>query len=212
MATPLTPLNPEGIVLGDEVYTTLGEAILDGTLAPGERLRDQELAERLGVSRTPVREALQRLERIGLVEVSPNRYTRVSRTHDKLATDTVEFVAYLMGNCAHIALPRCDEESLAELVDAADAMAEASRLDDQLALAEASSRFFAVICAATDNGAFRTVHAEGQLAIRRGLSGWNPFGGCPVSRTATYEQLSAAVAARDGVAAESLIRQLHGLR
>jgi DNA-binding GntR family transcriptional regulator len=212
MATPLTPLNPEGIVLGDEVYATLGEAILDGTLAPGERLRDHELAERLGVSRTPVREALQRLERVGLVEVSPNRYTRVSRTHDKLAADTVEFVAYLMGSCAHIALPRCDDETLADAVDAADAMVAASRLDDRLALADASSQFFAVICAATDNGAFRTVHSEGELAIRRGLSGWHPFIACPVSRTATYEQLRAAVAARDGIAAESLIRQLHGLR
>ena len=78
MTKPFGPLEPRGAVLGDEVYALLGEAILDGRLPAGERLRDQELAERLGVSRTPVREALQRLERTGLVEVAPNRYTRVS--------------------------------------------------------------------------------------------------------------------------------------
>ena len=61
MTTPFAPLEPTGAVLGDEVYALLGEAILDGRLSAGERLRDQELAERLGVSRTPVREALQRL-------------------------------------------------------------------------------------------------------------------------------------------------------
>src|SRR6478752_2512141 len=76
MTVPFSPLDPRGTVLGDEVFARLGEAILDGQLAPGERLRDHELAQRLGVSRTPVREALQRLERTGLVEVSPNRYTR----------------------------------------------------------------------------------------------------------------------------------------
>ena len=73
MSLPLAPLVPRGTVLGDEVYARLGEAILDGSLAPGERLRDHDLAEWLGVSRTPVREALQRLERVGLVEVSPHR-------------------------------------------------------------------------------------------------------------------------------------------
>jgi DNA-binding GntR family transcriptional regulator len=48
--------------LGERVYQTLHDALVSGQLAPGERLRDQELAEWLGVSRTPVREALQRLE------------------------------------------------------------------------------------------------------------------------------------------------------
>ena len=105
MTTPFAPLEPRGAVLGDEVYALLGEAILDGRLAPGERLRDQELAERSGVSRTPVREALQRLERTGLVEVSPNRYTRVSAPSDKVQADTHEFFVYLMGNAVRIALP-----------------------------------------------------------------------------------------------------------
>src|SRR5262245_29479907 len=62
-----------------QVYYALRDAIVCGDLAPGARLRDQELAERLGVSRTPVREALQRLEDEGLIETSPRASTRVAR-------------------------------------------------------------------------------------------------------------------------------------
>ena len=73
-------------LLRDDVYVRLRDAIVDGTFTPGEQLRDGDLAQWLGVSRTPVREALQRLERAGLVEVSPHRYTRVS--HPNQQNDT----------------------------------------------------------------------------------------------------------------------------
>jgi DNA-binding GntR family transcriptional regulator len=75
---------PEGIRVvtrasaRDQVYAALREGIVAGALQPGERLRDAELAELLGVSRTPVREALQRLEDEGFVETSASRWTRVS--------------------------------------------------------------------------------------------------------------------------------------
>ena len=115
MTAPFTPLDPRGAVLGDEVYARLGEAILDGRLAPGERLRDHELAERLGVSRTPVREALQRLERIGLVEVSPNRYTRViaRRTTRRRPTSSSSSPTS-WAIAVRMAVARCTDETLAD--------------------------------------------------------------------------------------------------
>ena len=61
-----------------EVHTKLRNWILEGTLSPGAQLRDKELAEQLGISRTPVREALLRLEDEGLVQTKPNRSTLVS--------------------------------------------------------------------------------------------------------------------------------------
>src|SRR4028119_173342 len=61
-----------------KVYAALVEGVVGGTRGPGERVRDKELAEALGVSRTPVREALQRLEDAGLVETSASRWTRVA--------------------------------------------------------------------------------------------------------------------------------------
>src|SRR5262245_93883 len=61
-----------------EAYSKLRSWILDGTLPPGSQLRDKKLAEQLGVSRTPIREALLRLEDEGLVKTKPNSSTLVS--------------------------------------------------------------------------------------------------------------------------------------
>ena len=64
--------------VGDAVYDQILEALQQGRLQPGERLRDGEFAAQLGVSRTPVREALLRLGELGVVEFAPARYTRVA--------------------------------------------------------------------------------------------------------------------------------------
>lgn len=211
MSTPFAPLEPRGAVLGDEVYALLGEAIIDGRLSGGERLRDQELAERLGVSRTPVREALQRLERAGLVEVAPNRYTRVSVPNERVHADTHEFVTYLMGSALRIALQRCTDDELAHALAHADAIVAASRVDDHPAILAASSRFFEHVIDDTANVAFIRVMREAEIAIRRNLAGWHPFVECPVQRTAAYVEFRDAVAQRDGARAESLLRELHGV-
>ena len=197
-------------MLGDEVYARLGEAILDGTLAPGERLRDHDLAERLGVSRTPVREALQRLERTGLVEVAPNRYTRVTSPNDKVQADVFEFVVYLMGNAVRMAVSRCSDEVLTEALIDADAMVAASRADDHEALSRTSHSFFTKMTIASGNVAIVRVMREAEIAIRRSLPGWHPFIECPIGRTAAYESFRDAVAQRDGSRAESLLRTIHG--
>lgn len=205
------PLDPRGAILGDEVYRVLGQAILDGRLAPGERLRDVELAEQLGVSRTPVREALQRLERIGMVQVSANRWTRVSVPNDKLLADTHEFVAYTMGNAARAAVSRCSDEMLADIVAGADAMVHASAADDALAILETSERFFECVTHATDNALFITLMREAEMALRRNLAGWRPLIANPVTRTAIYVEFRDAIAARDGARAEAILRRQHGV-
>lgn len=64
--------------MSDDIYNRLRDAIVSGELRPGERLRDYELAETLGTSKTPVRHALDRLAEHGLVEMQRNRFTRVA--------------------------------------------------------------------------------------------------------------------------------------
>ena len=68
-----------GTCCGTPPTSKLREAIVDGTLAPGEQLHDEELCGWLGLSRTPVRDALRRLRDEGLVEMAPQRFTRVAR-------------------------------------------------------------------------------------------------------------------------------------
>jgi DNA-binding GntR family transcriptional regulator len=77
MPIPASALTLDRLILRESVYERLRDWIVQGTLEPGEQLRDNDLALRLGVSRTPVREALRRLEDEGLVETAKNRWTRV---------------------------------------------------------------------------------------------------------------------------------------
>jgi DNA-binding GntR family transcriptional regulator len=80
-------------LLRDDVYGRLRDAIVDGTFAPGEQLRDGELADWLGVSRTPVREALLRLAEAGLVVTLPGRSTTVSCLDMRAVRDARDVVA-----------------------------------------------------------------------------------------------------------------------
>jgi DNA-binding GntR family transcriptional regulator len=205
------PVDPRGTVLGDEVYSRIGEAILDGTLEPGEHLRDHELARVLGVSRTPVREALQRLERAGLVEVAPNRFTRVSIPNQKVLADTHEFVVMLMGTVMSLALKRCEDDCLARGLEMIDEMIEASDADDNLGLLDASARFFEHMTRAADNVVLLKILREGEIALRRNLAGWRPFSDCAETRAGGYAVFRDAVAARDGDGAERALRAMHGL-
>ncbi|MFK4836326.1 GntR family transcriptional regulator [Microbacterium sp. ZW T2_14] len=209
MTAPFVPLEPSRAALGDEVYVRLGEAILDGRLAPGERLRDHELAERLGVSRTPVREALQRLERVGLVEVSPHRYTRVSQPRRQ--SDTIELVGYNMGIAVRMVAARADAEAIELALAQLEDVIAASRSDDATALAAASHAFFGVVTRASGNAALLQFIREYEIAIRRDMVGWQPIIECPLGRTAAYEEFREAFRARDGERAETLLRRIHGL-
>jgi DNA-binding GntR family transcriptional regulator len=93
---PIPQTQPlERTVLRDTVYTNLRDWIVQGVLRPEEKLKDDDLAKRLGVSRTPVREALMRLEDEGFIETSANRWTRVSGVNLKDAEVIYPVVARL---------------------------------------------------------------------------------------------------------------------
>lgn len=90
------------VSLRQRVYQALQDAIVCGDLAPDQRLRDQELAGRLGVSRTPVREALQRLEDEGLVATAPRASTRVTPLDARAAREAFPVVAVLHALAARL--------------------------------------------------------------------------------------------------------------
>jgi DNA-binding GntR family transcriptional regulator len=101
--------------LRESVYEQLRDWIIAGVLEPQEILRDQELAERLGVSRTPVREALRRLEDEGLVETAKNRWTRVRMVHLEEARQIYPIVRALELLALELALPRLSAEDLGQM-------------------------------------------------------------------------------------------------
>ncbi|MGI4894033.1 MAG: GntR family transcriptional regulator, partial [Janthinobacterium lividum] len=92
-------------LLRDRVYVSLRDAIVDGTLAPEERLRDADLEAWLGVSRTPIREALQRLERVGLVAARPGHSTTVTPIDSEATRNAQQVAAGLQELAVRLAVP-----------------------------------------------------------------------------------------------------------
>lgn len=108
-------------LLSDEVHDHLRDAILDGTFSPGESLDDTALQEWLGVSRTPIRDALKRLQYEGLVEIYAQSSTRVADPDLTQVEKGVQAFGAIMGGVTRIALPELSDserEGLLILVDA----------------------------------------------------------------------------------------------
>jgi DNA-binding GntR family transcriptional regulator len=119
MPTPqMSNANPRSL-LRDNVYLTLRDAIIDGTFEPGERLRDQELESWLGVSRTPIREALLRLARAGLVTAKPGRATIVAPSNPKNVSNAQQVAAALHELATQLAGPAVTPDAL-EVMEAAN--------------------------------------------------------------------------------------------
>ncbi len=106
----------------ERVTDSVRQAILHGELAAGSRLGETELAERLGVSRTPVREALSRLAAEGLVEVAANRGARVTTWSVAELEGVFDLRTTLEPRLAALAVPRAGAADLAELAALADRM------------------------------------------------------------------------------------------
>ncbi|MCR9108591.1 GntR family transcriptional regulator [Marivita sp. XM-24bin2] len=99
----------------DHIADALESLILDGTFADGERLDEQQLAQRFDVSRTPLREALQRLALSGLVEQIPRRGVFVRQPGPVELMEMFEVMAELEAVCARLAARRISDEALEEL-------------------------------------------------------------------------------------------------
>ena len=137
--------------LRDVVFQTLREAILRGDLQPGERLMEIQLANKLGVSRTPIREAIHMLEQEGLVVTIPRKGAEVAKMTLKDMEDVLEIREALDVLAAQLACGRISEEGLAELKDKKKDFELSLKSADVKQIAEADVRFHDVIYEATGN-------------------------------------------------------------
>jgi DNA-binding GntR family transcriptional regulator len=112
------------------VYESIRQAIWDGHLPPGARLNEQDLAASLGVSRTPIREVLQRLQMEGLVEVIPYRGATVVIPNADDVMKEYTLRAALEGMATELAVPRLTEDNIAELRDLTAAIIDRLEGDD----------------------------------------------------------------------------------
>lgn len=141
----------EFLPLRDVVFNTLRQAILTGELKPGERLMEIHLANKLGVSRTPIREAIRKLELEGLVTMIPRRGAEVAQITEKSMSDVLEVRRAVDALCVELACERISEEELEALKCACDKFEEAVASGDVKKIAQADVVLHDIIVRATGN-------------------------------------------------------------
>lgn len=149
--------------LRDQVYQSLKKAIITLELEPGQRVLDKNLAAEFGVSRTPVREALKRLEDEGLVKSLPGSQTCITQIDLKEAKNAFTVVAALHGLAARLAFPFMTDDQLNMLEESNLKLKNALEKKEVLAAVEADDEFHRVILEASDN-------REIELALDRLIS------------------------------------------
>jgi DNA-binding GntR family transcriptional regulator len=148
----LTTLDRNSLRTGsraDFVYQSLRNAIWEGRFARGERIREEDIAKSLGVSRTPVREALQRLQQRGLLVVRPGRGFAVAQLSNKQIFDLYAMREILEGSAARFAAQHATESEIAMLYQLQKQLSKEGH--DLLALVTLNRRFHQHIYEATHN-------------------------------------------------------------
>lgn len=141
----------EYLPLRDVVFKTLRQGILTGELKPGERLMEIHLANRLGVSRTPIREAIRMLELEGLVTMIPRRGAEVARITEKHLTDVLEVRRALDALAVELACDRITREERQQLFEACNDFEEAVKTKDIRTIATADVKIHDKIVSAAGN-------------------------------------------------------------
>ncbi|GAB3984020.1 GntR family transcriptional regulator [Actinoallomurus acanthiterrae] len=187
-------------LLRDQAYRMLRDAIVEGDLAPGEIIRDGELAERVGLSRTPVREALARLADEGLVETKPHAYTRVTPLVVRDVRDAYVVVRAMHELAVRTAVPVLTERHVETMRAANARFAAALDTGDVQAALAADDELHDVPVAAAGNRAVAAT-IERYLPLIRRLERLR-FGSLPGRRSiALHDRLINACAAGDAEAA-----------
>ena len=137
--------------LRDVVFNTLRQAILRGEMEPGERLMEIQLAQKLGVSRTPIREAIRKLELEGLVIMIPRKGAEVAHITEKDMKDVLEVRSTLEELVVELAIKNVTDEKIEELNCSNKVDESANESKDALNIVEADVKFHDILYSMTNN-------------------------------------------------------------
>lgn len=200
----VTPLKRRRLV--DGATQSLRDAILSGRLGAGARLRQMDLAAGLGISRTPIREALGRLEQEGLIELLPHAGVRVTLLNAEQAVEHYDLREVLDGLAARLAAGRADQPALGRLERALARMAECVERRDPSPWFRAHVAFHEEIVRAAGNRPLGRLSSVVRLSIRQ----FHPLLLKTERRLEEayreHRGIFEAIAAHDGEAAERLAR------
>ena len=182
----------------DEVYDALRQAILTHVFQPGERLDIAGLSEKLGVSLTPVRHAIQKLAAEGLIDVQPRSGTYVAKLNARDIEETFDVRCALECLAAELAVPRIPDVEIRRMRKLGASRAEAD-----------NAEFHAILLRASGNQRlvemYESLRAHIRIARAHGAEGY--AGGRDHQQRTEHEAIVEALAARDTVAAKAALRK-----
>lgn len=190
------------------VLPVLREAIVEGELAPGERLSEAEIARRLGVSRTPVREALGALEREGLVTTVP-RLGAFVRTITEADVDEIYVVREALDVLAtELVVKRVTAVGLAQIDESVEIMRASVGTGEHRAYVEELDRFYALLMRLSGNTTLELLHASLLGPVRRLRRISMSYEGRIQRSFLQIERIATAIADRDRRAADLMREQI----
>ncbi len=167
MPIPTDHAKPIRITAKENAFNQLQQWIIDGTLHPGEKLNDTELAGALGVSRTPIRESLQLLEVQGFVKMYPGKATQVTEVDKNSITELLPPLAALQALSAELAIPHLTEETIALLESTNERFAEAVYTKNYFSALKIDEEFHQIVVDMANNSYILSMVASLQAHVRR---------------------------------------------
>lgn len=199
-------------LLKDEAYDAIRDAIMDGSFQPGEHLEDVALQEWLGISRTPIRDALMNLQRDGLVEIVPQAHTKVVDAHPEVVEANIQTLGVVLGGVVRVTVPTLDPAANPALRAVIEAARDAVTAHDRRGHMNAALEVYRAIIGLCPNTVLKGVAIETvarltfqvQLTIDSREPNWDLLGDC-------WERFDVAITAQDPIAAELAFEEMHRL-
>ncbi len=201
---------PQFKSLREVVVDSLREAILDGSLRPGQRIQDSEVALQLGVSRTPVREALRQLEKDGLVRSTPNRGAIVNDLSKDDLEELYGIRAVLEGLAAARACSRItarELEDLQRLCEEMQAVVPFRSEEDRIAFLSRDMEFHELLVEASQSPSLAEMLSGIRMRIRMVMATISVLARASAQAAPEHKALLEAIRLRDRESAERLARQ-----
>jgi DNA-binding GntR family transcriptional regulator len=150
-----------------EVVDRLRTMIVEAELTPGERIAEGEICKQLGISRTPLREALKVLASEGLIDLLPNRGTRVSRITEKEIGELFEVISGIERMAGELAAERATDKDIEDLTKLQERMELHHRNDERHQYFDLNQQVHELIVRMADNSVLIAVHANLMMKVRR---------------------------------------------
>lgn len=201
----------ERSTLHDAVVNRIRDMIIEGQLPPGVRIHEGQLGERLGISRTPLREALKVLGMEGLVELVPNRGALVRQWSPKDVHDMLTVLSTLEDLAGKLACENASKSDIREIRELHEQMVKCFRAKDRLAYFKLNQQIHSAIISLSGNESLILVHGMLQTRMKRvrflghqNAESWS-------AAVADHEEMIRALEAKDGDAlSTALINHLAG--